>query len=233
MRRMKIAVFGAGAVGGFFGGRLALSGEEVTFIARGRQLQAIQQHGITVKSILGDFTISPAHATASPEEVGPVDTVIVGVKTWQIPPAIPTIRPLVGPQTLLVPLQNGVETVGQLADAFDAGRGEENPRVLGGFCRTICLVEQPGLIRHIGMDPYIAFNRLDGLEDERVYQLQGAFFRAGVTADLPADILAADVDQVHFRRALQRGWRGDSFPGWRVSRFAPATRDAHFSDSRN
>src|SRR5512142_1943600 len=116
---MRVAVYGAGSVGGFFGGRLAAAGEEVFFIARGAHLEAIRRDGLKVESIKGNFSIAPAHAAASPEEVGPVDAVIVGVKTWQVEQAAQAIRPMVGPDTIVVPLENGVDAPYQLASALD------------------------------------------------------------------------------------------------------------------
>src|SRR3972149_3497137 len=112
---MRIAVFGTGAVGGYFGGRLAQAGEDVIFIARGEHLKAIQQSGLRVDSPKGDFHISPAQAMADPGMAGPVDFVLVGVKAWQIPEAAVAMKPMVGEQTVVVPLQNGVEAPGQLA----------------------------------------------------------------------------------------------------------------------
>jgi 2-dehydropantoate 2-reductase len=106
---MKIAVFGTGAVGGYFGGRLAQSGEEVIFIARGKHLQAMRDNGLKIDSINGDFIVQPVQATDNPEEVGIVDMVLVGVKAWQISDAAVAMKSMVGPQTLVLPLQNGVE----------------------------------------------------------------------------------------------------------------------------
>jgi 2-dehydropantoate 2-reductase len=106
---MRIAIYGTGAVGGYFGGRLAQAGQDVVFLARGEHLRAIREHGLRVTSIAGDFIIRPAHATDRPDDVGPVDTVLVSVKAWQVPDVALAMRPLVGPDTFVVPLQNGVE----------------------------------------------------------------------------------------------------------------------------
>ena len=123
---MRVAVFGTGGVGGYFGGLLAQAGEEVTFIARGEHLQAIRKDGLRVDSIKGDFVIPSAHATDDPAEVGVVDLVLLGVKAWQVPEAAQAMRSLVGPETLVLPLQNGVEASSQLAKVL-------SPRhVLGG-----------------------------------------------------------------------------------------------------
>src|SRR5918999_3046482 len=115
---MRIAVFGAGAVGGYFGGRLAEVGEDVAFIARGDQLRALRGDGLRVDGVAGDCAISPVAATDDPAEVGPVDCVLVAVKTWQLPDAAKAMGPLVGPRSFVVPLLNGVEAPDVLAEAL-------------------------------------------------------------------------------------------------------------------
>ena len=104
---MRIAVFGTGGAGGYFGARLAQVGEEVIFIARGPHLQAIRERGLRVDTEKGTFVV-PARATDNPREIGSVDVVLVGVKAWQVSEAALAIQPLVGANTLVVPLQNGV-----------------------------------------------------------------------------------------------------------------------------
>lgn len=187
---MRVAVYGVGGVGGFFGGRLAHAGEDVIFIARGSHLEAIQRDGLKVQSIQGDFEVAPAQAAADPAEVEPVDVVLVGVKTWQVEDAGKAIRPLVGPETLVVPLQNGVDAPAQLAAALDEP-GSAQPHVIGGLCRIVSMIAAPGVIRHAGMAPYIAFNRLDGQPDPRVERLRQAFERAGIAVEVPEDIYTA------------------------------------------
>lgn len=186
---MRIGVYGTGGVGGFFGGKLAQAGEEVIFFARGAHLEAIRHVGLRVESVKGDFTVYPARAERDPATVGPLDVVIVGVKAWQVAEAAEAMRPLVGPQTLVVPLQNGVDAPEQLAAALD--RGGDVPHVIGGLCRISSMVGGPGVIRHTGIDPYIAFNRLDAQPDPRVEHLREAFARSGVNVEIPADINVA------------------------------------------
>src|SRR5437879_4528391 len=128
---MRIAIVGSGAIGGYFGGRLAHAGEDVVFIARGEQLRALQDRGLHVESPLGDFTVAPVQAVDDPRLVGPVDAVLVCVKTWQLPEAALAMQPLVGPETAVVPLLNGVEAAGQLAAVLGA------EHVLGGLCKII------------------------------------------------------------------------------------------------
>lgn len=183
---MKIAVFGTGAVGGYFGGRLAQSGEDVIFIARGKHLQAIKDNGLRVDSIHGDFIVQPAQATDNPEEVGIVDMVLVGVKAWQVPDAAVAMKPMVGPKTFVLPLQNGVEAPSQLAAVL----GREH--VLGGLCGLISYIAEPGYICHTGADPFIRFGELDNRPSDRVEWLFKTFEQtSGITASIPSDIRVA------------------------------------------
>ena len=183
---MRIAIFGAGGVGGYFGGRLAQAGEDVVFIARGEHLQALRAHGLRVDSIKGHFVVQPVQATDDPTQVGLVDVILVGVKAWLVPEAAQAMRPMVGPQTFVVPLQNGVEAPSQLAAAL----GHEH--VLGGLCGLITFIVEPGHICHAGADPFIRFGELDNRPSERVERLRQAFDRAeGLTVEIPPDIQAA------------------------------------------
>lgn len=193
---MRIAVVGAGAVGGYFGGRLARAGEDVVFIARGAHLAAMRERGLRVDSVLGDFVVHPVRATDRAADVGPVDVALVCVKAWQLPGAIETMRPLVGPQTAVVPLLNGVEAADQLQAAFGAGP------VMGGLCRIISLLVGPGHIRHAAAEPYIAFGELDRRPSERGTRLREAFVRAGVRAEVPRDIHVAIWEKFLFLEPL-------------------------------
>ncbi len=182
---MRIVVFGAGGVGGYFGGRLAQAGEDVTFIARGEHLRAIQTGGLRVDSIKGDFVVSPAQATDDPRQVGTVDVVLVTVKAWQVPEVAEAMRPMIGPDTFVVPLENGVEAPQQLAAVLGA------EHVLGGLCQISAMIVAPGHIRHVGIEPYVAFGELDGRPSQRAERLRQAFERAGVKAEIPPDIQVA------------------------------------------
>jgi 2-dehydropantoate 2-reductase len=182
---MKIAIFGAGAVGGYFGGRLAQGGEEVVFIARGKHLQALQAKGLRVDSINGDFTVHPVHATDDPSQVGVVDAVIVAVKAWQVPETAEAMSPMVGPQTFVVPLQNGVDAPAQLAAVLGA------EHVLGGLCGLMSFIVGPGHIQHAGIDPFVNFGELDNHASDRTERLRQAFAQANVKAEIPSDILVA------------------------------------------
>lgn len=194
---MRIAVFGSGAVGGYFGGRLAEAGEDVAFIARGEHLAAIRRSGLKVASLDGDFVVHPARATDDPSTLGPVDVVLVGVKAWQVSEAAAAMRPLVGRGTVVVPLQNGIEAPDRLADALGA------EHVLGGLCRIIGYVVAPGQIQHAGAEPYIAFGALHPSTGDAAEALLAAFGRArGVLAEIPTDIRTAMWTKFLFIAAL-------------------------------
>ncbi|MDZ4339586.1 MAG: 2-dehydropantoate 2-reductase [candidate division NC10 bacterium] len=182
---MRIAVFGTGGVGGYFGGRLAQAGEDVVFIARGEHLRALRTHGLKVESLKGDFLVQPAQAAEDPAEVGFVDAVLVGVKAWQVTEAADRLRPLVGPETFVVPLQNGVEAPAELSAVLGFGH------VLGGLCSIISFIAGPGHVRHVGAEPSIAFGEQDNRRSERAERLRQAFARAEVTVEIPRDIHVA------------------------------------------
>jgi 2-dehydropantoate 2-reductase len=183
---MRIAIFGTGGVGGYFGGRLAQAGEDVIFIARGKHLNAIRDKGLRVDSIKGNFVVEPVHATDDPAEVGTVDAILVGVKAWQVSAAARAMGPMIGPKTFVVPLQNGVEAPSLLSSALG------HRHVLGGLCWIISYIADPGHIDHIGAEPRILFGELDNHQSDRVESLRAAFGRAiGVTAETPTDIHVA------------------------------------------
>ena len=202
---MRIAVFGSGGVGGYFGGRLAQAGEDVIFIARGEHLKAIRQNGLRVDSIVGDFVTHPAQATDIPAEVGVVDAVLVTVKAWQVSEAAEAMKPMVGPNTMVgdcpttmvIPLENGVDAPDQLAALLGA------EHVLGGLCHVSALIAGPGHIKHVAIPPRIAFGELDGRTSERVERLRQVFERCqGVTAAVPADIRVALWEKFLFIAAI-------------------------------
>ena len=182
---MRIVVFGSGGVGGYFGSRLVRSGEDVTFIARGEHLRAIQQRGLKVDSPIGDFDINPAKATDDIKQAGEVDLVITAVKAWQVPEAARTMKPVIGPATTVLPLQNGVDAPSQLAAQLGHGS------VIGGLCKIVSYIVEPGHIRHAGFEPSITFGEFNNLRTDRVERLYEVFARAGVTATIASDIKAA------------------------------------------
>lgn len=182
---MRIAVFGTGGVGGFYGGRLAQAGEDVTFIARGEHLRAIKADGLKVESPLGDLRVFPAKATDDVTEAGEVDLVILGVKAWQVPEAARAMKPLVGPGTTVLPLQNGVDAVSQLVAELGADR------VIGGLCWIVSFVVEPGHIRHAGFTPSIIIGELDNRRTDRIETIERVFKSAGLEISVAADIHVA------------------------------------------
>ena len=179
---MKIAVVGVGGVGGYFGGKLAKAGVDTVFIARGAMLEALRSKGLRVDSIGGDFVIDRVNATDDPSKVGPVDAVIFATKAWQIPEAAQKARPLIGKETVAVPMENGMEAPEQLSAVF--GR----PHVLGGLCGIVSFIVAPGHIKHAAIDPFVMFGELDNSRTPRVERLRETFERAGIKADVPDDI---------------------------------------------
>ena len=176
---------GVGGVGGYFGGVLARSGTEVVFVARGATFYALRERGLRVDSIGGDFVVPDCEVTDDPASVGEVDIVILGVKTWQVAEAAASAKPMLGDSGAVLPLQNGVEAPGRVAVTV----GESH--TLSGLCRLISFVSEPGHIRHVGGEPFIAFNELDGARSERVERLAEAFESAGVGTAVPPDPEAA------------------------------------------
>lgn len=179
---MRIAIIGAGGVGGYFGGRLAHGGADVVFIARGATLGAMRSRGLRVDSIKGDFVIDRPKVTDNPATAGKVDAVFVTVKTWQIAAAAESIKPIIGDETMVIPLENGIDAPDQLAAVL----GPDH--VLGGLCGIVSFIASPGHIRHIGAEPFVMFGELDNRRTTRVEQLRDECLRAGVQADIPSNI---------------------------------------------
>ena len=179
---MKIAVMGAGAIGGYFGGRLAKAGFDVSFIARGAHLDVIRKNGLKVLSPLGDFTIHPATVTDDPAEVGPVDVILFMVKNYDTLRATEQIRPLVGPDTAIIPFQNGVEARAMLSNVLGARH------VLGGVAFIPASIQKPGVIKHNAELAKLVFGEFDKQITPRALSFLDALEKAGVTGEIPADI---------------------------------------------
>jgi 2-dehydropantoate 2-reductase len=183
---LRFAVIGVGGVGGYFGARLAEAGHDVTFVARGAHLAAIEASGLHVHSPLGDVHVAPARATSTPESIGAVDCVILGVKAWQVPEAARSAAPLIAPHTLVLPLQNGVEAPEQVAAAL----GREH--ALGGIARIVSFLSAPGHVQHAGVEPSITLGALDARQHEQLERLCQALAAArGVSAAIAPDIRVA------------------------------------------
>lgn len=191
---MKIAVYGAGGVGGYYGAVLARAGHEVVLLARGDHLAAIQRSGLQVRlpdgvgtpdrvhAPAGDFLVRPALATADPAEVGPVDAVIVAVKSVDLPQAADHARPLLAEDTFVLPLLNGV-------DAHEVLAGAVGERSVGkGATRIIGHVSSPGEITVGRLQPHVAMAEWDGTASPRTDALVSALRGAGVEAEVPPDI---------------------------------------------
>jgi 2-dehydropantoate 2-reductase len=180
---MRIAILGSGAVGGYYGALLARSGHDVTFVARGAHLEAIRTHGLQVRGALGDFTVkSPAESDTS--RVGPVDFVLVSVKTYDNAGALPLLRPLVGDTTTVLTVQNGVDSPAQVAEVV----GE--PRTLGGTTYIATVIESPGVIVQTGTHRRVVFGEVFGTLprlSERVERLRDAMVSADIQAEAVPD----------------------------------------------
>ncbi len=174
---MKIAIVGAGGVGSYLGSLLARAGHEVALIARGRHLEVIRAHGLKIRSPHGDDDIRPVMATHNPAEVGPTDLTIFTVKTYDIESTAELARPLVGPQTAVLPLENGVESPAQLSRHF----GKE--AVLGGAVWIVSTVAEPGVIRQESQFRRIVFGEMDGRLTPRVAAIREALGQSGFTVE--------------------------------------------------
>lgn len=171
---MRIAIMATGAVGGYFGARLSAAGHEVAFIARGQGLEAIRARGLKVESVLGDLHLTNPIATDDPAEIGPVDIVVFAVKLWDLNAAAARARPLVGPDTCVVPLQNGVDSTDGLATVL----GRE--RVAAGCAYIATTLAEPGVVRHTSPFARVRVGRLDGRPDAQLQRFTEAAAAAGI-----------------------------------------------------
>ncbi len=179
---MRIAMMGSGGLGGYFGARLAQGGTDVHFVARGRHLQAMREHGLRIEGPSG-IHLPRVNATDDPGEIGVVDFVLVGVKLWDAEAALQQMRPLVGPATTIISFQNGVLKDQYLRAAFDA------PRLMGGVGYVATTIEQPGVIRQTGPMQRLIFGEFDGSRSPRGQRLLEACLAGGINAELSEHIL--------------------------------------------
>jgi 2-dehydropantoate 2-reductase len=177
---MRIAAMAAGAVGGYFGGRMAAAGHDVFFVARGAHRDAIEKNGLKIESVHGDLHLPKANVTDDPAKIGPVDIVLFAVKLWDTETAAAAARPLLGPDSRLITFQNGVDSVGRLSAVLGA------ERVVGGAAYIATTISSPGVIRHTSQFAKIAFGRADKKPDDKLK----AFVDAGKAAKL--DIALSD-----------------------------------------
>ena len=178
---MNIVVIRAGGVGGYFGGKLANAGFNVTYYARGSHLEAIKNKGLQVKSILGDFTVFP-NATDNLSDIKNPDLVLLGIKSWQVLEIAQQLKPIINNETMVLPLQNGVDNTDKLLSVLP------RKNVLAGLCKIVCKIESPGVINHFSFDPEIVFGEYDNKKTQRVKELKSVFDKAGFKNILSEDI---------------------------------------------
>ncbi len=183
---MRIAIMGSGGLGGLFGGLLASAGAEVTFLARGAHLKAMQNSGLKILSDLGDVTLSEVDAIENPNGRPEADFVIFTVKGQDTKAAAKLIEPIVGPHTAIISFQNGVEWLDILSSHFSP----EN--MIPGTTMTPAVIEKPGIIRHIGSTRPITIGELNGEQSERLQRFEELCTRAGldviVSSQIQSDI---------------------------------------------
>jgi 2-dehydropantoate 2-reductase len=179
---MHIVIYGTGGVGGYFGSRLAQAGNMVTFIARGKHLEAIQKNGLQLKSPKGDYLVFPANATANIAEITDIDLILVCVKTWQLEAAAKEIKQVLNEKTIVISLLNGVNNAEVLASIID------KKHVLGGLCKVVSKIEDFGIIKHISFEPTIVFGEVDNVKTERALLLEKVFLGAGFNTKLAENI---------------------------------------------
>jgi len=179
---MRVAVMGSGGIGGFYGGKLAAAGGDVTFIARGAHLEAIRRNGLQVNSVAGDFHVR-AKATDDPAAVAPVELVLFCVKGYDTETAAQRIRPLVGSETAVLCLQNGVDNEEKLARILG------KPNVVGGVVHVLSTISAPGVISQVAGPRTLKCGEMEGGLSPRVTHITDVFVRAGVRAEASANIL--------------------------------------------
>jgi len=182
---VKLAIIGAGGVGGYFGARLQQAGADVHFVARGAHLAAMRSGGLTVESPLGDIHLPRVNVTESPADIGAADIVWLSVKLWDMDSAVRSMRPVVGPGTGIISFQNGV----QKDDVLRAAFGEK--AVMGGVAYIATNIDRPGVIKHTGTMQRLIFGEYDGRRSQRAGTLLDACVRGGISAELSDDVRKA------------------------------------------
>jgi 2-dehydropantoate 2-reductase len=179
---MNILIYGTGGVGGYFGARLAQAGNTVTFIARGKHLEAIKKNGLRLISPKGDYLVFPANVTANIADVTDIDLILVCVKTWQLEAAAKEINQVLNEKTIVISLLNGINNVGVLGAVID------KKHLLGGLCKVVSKIEDYGIINHISFEPTIVFGELNNEKTERALLLEKVFLNADITTKLAENI---------------------------------------------
>jgi len=182
---LKIAVMGAGGIGGYYGGRLAAAGMDVTFIARGAHLAAMQKDGLRIISPLGDVHIPAVKATDDPATIGPVDIVMFCVKLYDVDEASELCRPLIGPDTAVISFLNGIDSEIRMQATLGAGA------VVGGVAQIPSNISKPGVIEHKAQFAVLEFGEIDGRDSPRLTAFHDACTEAGIQSYLVGNIEAA------------------------------------------
>lgn len=178
---MKVAVLGAGGVGGYFGGMLAHAGHQVHFIARGQHLDAINANGLVIEKPDGDRLTVQVQASDSTTSATDADLLIVAVKGWQLESSLPLVSEICGPETVILPLLNGIDAPAMLA------AGLPSATVLGGLCGIIAYIAEPAVIKHVAIDPFVIYGELENLTT-----FGPAIDRRQKLADIQQTLAAAD-----------------------------------------
>jgi 2-dehydropantoate 2-reductase len=192
---MRILVLGAGAIGGYFGGRLAEAGADVTFLVRGRRKAELDANGLRVKSVAGDIALRPK-TLGSGETAAPFDIVLLSCKSYDLDSAIAAIAPFMGEQSAVVPLLNGLGHIDTLAAALGKAR------VMGGACYIGVSLDPDGVVRHVAGLQAIAFGELSGKRSARAEALAAEFARSKADASVAPDIIQAMWEKFVFIAAL-------------------------------
>ncbi len=193
---MRIAIMGSGGVGGYFGARLQKGGADVAFIARGAHLAAMRANGLTIESAHEPIRLPKVNATDDPKEIGPVDIVLFAVKLWDTESAARSLKPIVGPDTGIISLQNGVQKDDVLRGIFGAGA------VMGGSAYMATTIGRPGIIVQTGTMQRMVFGEYDGRRSQRAQALLEAARSGGINAEISDDIRRAIWEKYIFLVAL-------------------------------
>ena len=193
---MRIAIIGAGGVGGYFGARLQQAGADVHFVARGAHLAAMRRDGLTVESPLGDLHLPTVNVTEHPADIGQADIVWLSVKLWDMDSAVQSMRPLIGPETGIISFQNGVQKDDVLRAAFG------DTAVMGGVAYIATNIDRPGVIKHTGTMQRLIFGEYDGSRSPRAETLLDFCLRGGINAELSDDVRKAIWEKFVFLVAL-------------------------------
>jgi 2-dehydropantoate 2-reductase len=181
---MKIGIIGTGGVGGYFGGKIAKAGYDVTFVARGLNLDELKTNGLTVKSVQGDFKIGKVNATDKIGDLKHADLILICVKAWQVKEIALKLKSVIKDNTIVIPLQNGISAIDELKVYLN----ETN--IVGGLCFIISKKESPGVINHFGVEPSIVFGEINILKTERLSNIKEVFDKSGIKSNISGDIVA-------------------------------------------